>query len=89
MNHVFDVSAGRRGVARREGHATRRRDEVVGIFPAAREAFTRVVGAVPAQQHDEWPETRRYPGVDFLSRRRFDPVRATSPGEVTRAGIAA
>jgi putative transposase len=68
----------------------RRRTDVVGIFPD-RASLIRLVGAVLAEQHDEWTEMRRYIGLDVLAKSRL--TRIDSPAnteqEVTIPAITA
>jgi len=66
----------------------RRRTDVVGIFPS-RDALIRLVGAVLAEQHDEWTEMRRHIGLDVLARSRPTSTDAAQPEEVTLTAITA
>jgi putative transposase len=75
----------------RHNREIRRRTDVVGIFPD-RDSVIRLVGAVLAEQHDEWTEGRRYLGLDVLARCRIRPVPgtdSTSTEEVTIPALSA
>jgi hypothetical protein len=62
----------------------RHRTNVVGIFPT-RGSIIRLVGALLAEQHDEWAIGRRYMSLDSLAQTRIRLIEPDDLEEVTPA----
>jgi putative transposase len=61
---------------------------VVGIFPS-RDAIVRLVGAVLAEQNDEWTEARQYMGLEILAACKKAAANEAAENELTIKAISA
>ena len=60
----------------------------MGIFPDRTSAI-RLIGAVLAEQHDDWIEGRRYLGLDVLARSRIALITTDQKEDLTPTALTA